>query len=145
MRSTKLKAALAAAGICTFPAIAVQAQTSSPTGAADVRLEEIMVTGSRVITSGNEAPTPVTVITPEAVMATKPATLYANFSEMPVLTGSRGVWATRYLSVGGAPPRAGHRHCRPLSVQRRRLGRHSCLTLCPLARRRPLIPARNDP
>lgn len=108
MRSTKLKAAIAAAGICTFPGLAVQAQTNTPVGAADLRLEEITVTGSRVITSGNDAPTPVTVISPEAVMATKPATLYENLTDMPVFSGSRGASngpvTTSPNAAGGSQP-----------------------------------------
>ena len=58
--------------------------------ASDTELTEVTVTGSRVILNGNDAPTPVSVITPEQVLATKPANLYENLAEMPVFSGSRG-------------------------------------------------------
>ena len=50
----------------------------------------ITVTGSRVITNGNNAPTPLTVIAPEQMLATKPTTVYETLVDMPAFSGSRG-------------------------------------------------------
>ncbi len=86
MRSNLLKAAVAA-GACTFTAMAAHAQTQP---GVELELDEIVITGSRVITNGNDAPTPVTVISPEQVLATKPTNIYENLTEMPVFSGSRG-------------------------------------------------------
>jgi iron complex outermembrane recepter protein len=90
--SSAVRASLAAAGASTWVAMAAQAQapsTAQPAAAED-QLEEVFVTGSRVITNGNDAPTPVTVVTPEQVLATKPTNLYENLVDMPVFSGSRG-------------------------------------------------------
>lgn len=84
-----------AAGILIASAPAVKAQTSPaeapPASTAAMQsLTEVTVTGSRIITNGNDAPTPVTVITPDQVLATQPTTLYQNLTDMPVFSGSRG-------------------------------------------------------
>jgi iron complex outermembrane receptor protein len=86
MQWNVLRAVLAAAGVCAL-ATAAQAQT---TASQTEELAEITITGSRVIANGNDAPTPVTVMTPEQVLATKPTTLYDNLIDMPVFSGSRG-------------------------------------------------------
>ena len=89
MRSTMFKAALLASA--AIQAAAAAAQTPVPAArpsASDI--SEIVVTGSRVITNGNNAPTPVTVLTPESVLVTKPTNIYENLSDLPVFSGSRG-------------------------------------------------------
>ncbi len=107
-----LRAALAAAGACTFTAMTVQAQTASTANAESaapgLQLEEVTITGSRIITNGNDAPTPVTVITPEQILATKPTTLYENLVDMPVFSGSRG--------ASNGPPEGGSNGQTGLSV-----------------------------
>ncbi len=92
MSSAALRTALATVGASTWVAMAAQAQTTSTAqpAASELQLEEITITGSRVITNGNDAPTPITVITPEQVLATKPTNLYENLIDMPVFSGSRG-------------------------------------------------------
>jgi iron complex outermembrane recepter protein len=89
MRSIKFNVALAGAGAGMLAAMTAQAQTAAP-AAAEAELTEITITGSRVITNGNDAPTPVTVIAPEEVLVTKPSSLYENLADMPVFSGSRG-------------------------------------------------------
>jgi outer membrane cobalamin receptor len=70
------------------------AGAQSPAGAAqavaDDDLEEVVVTGSRVITNGNDSPTPVTVVTIEDIQATRPTTVYEGLLDMPQFGGSRG-------------------------------------------------------
>lgn len=84
-----LRAALVAAGLLSFTASAY-AQTAATSAGNDENLEEITVTGSRVIANGNDAPTPVTVLRPDDVLTTKPTTLYENLVDLPVFSGSRG-------------------------------------------------------
>ncbi len=105
MRSTRSKAALAATGTCTLVAMGVNAQEQTPVQQA---LEQVVVTGSRIIIDGMDAPTPVTVVTAEQVLATKPTSLYENLSDMPVFSGSRGASNGPVTSspnaAGGAQP-----------------------------------------
>lgn len=90
MKSFILRAVLYAAGACAFVAIPAQAQTDGDQ--SDERMEEVVVTvsGSRIITNGNNAPTPVMVLTPDQLLAAKPTTLYENLVDMPQFSGSRG-------------------------------------------------------
>jgi iron complex outermembrane recepter protein len=93
MRSTKSKAALLAAGTTMLVAVGVQAQTP-PVAAESDELVEVTVTGSRVIANGNDAPTPIAVITPSEVLATRPTTIFENLADLPMFSGSRGVTNT---------------------------------------------------
>lgn len=52
--------------------------------------EEIIVTGSRVITNGNNSPTPVTVVTTEALQAAHASTVFQAILDVPAFAGSRG-------------------------------------------------------
>ena len=56
---------------------------------ADPQLEEIVITGSRVITNGNDSPTPVTVVTTEELTSVRPGNLAEALNDMPVFAGSR--------------------------------------------------------
>jgi outer membrane receptor protein involved in Fe transport len=75
-------AALASAAL-SGPAFAQQATSNDS-------LDEVTVTGSRIITDGNDAPTPVTVVTLDALKATTPTTVFGELSELPAFTVSRG-------------------------------------------------------
>jgi iron complex outermembrane receptor protein len=95
MRSTVWrKTALGVAGAFTLNAIAVQAQTpgsvNRDAAAASEAVETITVTGSRIITNGNEAPTPVTVVDPEQLRITRPTSVFDNLSTLPMFSGSFG-------------------------------------------------------
>ena len=74
--------------------VAFAAITVANLGAAQAQtiqaVDEVVVTGSRVITNGNNAPTPLTVINPAQALATAPTTLYDNLAQMPEFSGSRG-------------------------------------------------------
>jgi hypothetical protein len=95
MRSTLLKPALAAASALILASTAVRAQTHSParvstdTGAS-VEVTEITITGSRIITNGNDAPTPVTVVNPDQLATTRPTTVFENLASLPMFSGSLG-------------------------------------------------------
>jgi outer membrane receptor protein involved in Fe transport len=85
MKSTLLMgAALATVATINLGTVA-HAQTAAATSS-----EEITVTGSRVITNGNGSPTPLTVVTPDQLLTTKPTTVYQNLVDLPAFAGSRG-------------------------------------------------------
>lgn len=52
--------------------------------------EEIVVTGSRVVTNGNNSPTPVTVVTIAELAATRPTTVFEALLDLPVFANSGG-------------------------------------------------------
>ncbi len=66
------------------------AWTANAQTAGDIPLEEVVVTGSRVINNGNDSPTPVTVVTVEEIQATRPTTVFEGLLDMPAFAGSRG-------------------------------------------------------
>jgi iron complex outermembrane receptor protein len=63
---------------------------AAPASAQTEEVAEVVVTGSRIITNGNDSPTPVTVVTTEELTAVRPGNLAESLSDMPVFTGSRG-------------------------------------------------------
>src|SRR5688572_12588435 len=75
-------------------AVAGASLLSVATHAQDVEgsggLEEVLVTGSRVITNGDDSPTPVTVVSTEEILAVQPGTLADALNVLPVFSGSRG-------------------------------------------------------
>ncbi len=60
------------------------AQTASP------ELEEVVVTGSRVIQNGDASPSPTTIISTEEVLTAQPGQLNDALQILPVFAGSRG-------------------------------------------------------
>ena len=87
-------ALLAGAGALAVTAANAQA----PAGGEE--LTEVVVTGSRVITNGNDSPTPVTVVTVEDIQAVHPATPYEGLLDMPQFGGSKGVSASNPGGTG---------------------------------------------
>jgi outer membrane receptor protein involved in Fe transport len=80
-----------------FAATAI-AQSAAP--APNEELAEVMVTGSRVITNGNDSPTPVTVISVEEMEAIHPSSVADQLNDMPQFSGSRS--PTSNSSAGSA-------------------------------------------
>jgi outer membrane receptor protein involved in Fe transport len=68
------------------------AQTAAAQGgqAAGQQVTEVVVTGSRVITNGNNSPTPVTVVPVDEVLRMQPTTVAEALNTLPVFSGSRG-------------------------------------------------------
>src|SRR3954469_12269424 len=81
---------------CSVAAIiAATALASSPVRAADAAqtaqapaVEEIVVTGSRIVRNGYEAPTPVTVVGIEQLQDTAKTNIADALNEMPIFQGS---------------------------------------------------------
>ncbi|MBN8814346.1 MAG: TonB-dependent receptor [Sphingomonas sp.] len=69
-----------------------QANPTPPPGSPD-----IVVTGSRAITNGSAAPTPLTVVTSDQLVAASPGNLAEGLGQLPVFRGS-----TRSSSAGSA-------------------------------------------
>lgn len=92
MKKSLLTAASAAALALVVPTVS-QAQTEPPatTAAPAEEIEDVIVTGSRVIRNGNDAPTPITVVTAEELLTTKPTTVFENLADLPMFAGSMGV------------------------------------------------------
>ena len=78
-------------GAATAPAPAAAATASEPNDGEKQDLARVVVTGSRVISTGDSSPSPVTVIRTEDLLASKPgATLAEALNTLPVFAGSRG-------------------------------------------------------
>jgi len=67
--------------------LALAVAASSSAFAQGTATEEVVVTGSRVITNGNDSPTPLTVISTQDITATAPATVFDGLQALPVFDG----------------------------------------------------------
>ncbi|MEO6153142.1 MAG: TonB-dependent receptor [Croceibacterium sp.] len=85
--SVRFRAACSAAVVALVPAVA-SAQSAAPVTAPPASDEEIVVTGSRVITDGFAAPTPVTVVTAEQMRQTAPNSLGDAINQLPQFKSS---------------------------------------------------------
>jgi outer membrane receptor protein involved in Fe transport len=54
------------------------------------QVEEVVVTGSRVIANGNDMPTPVTIVAPQDLTAATPSTVMEAIQQLPVFSGGTG-------------------------------------------------------
>jgi outer membrane receptor protein involved in Fe transport len=61
-----------------------------------------VVTGSRIITNGNNMPTPVTVVSTESMQTVQPTTLSDNLNYLPEFNGSQTQTARPINAFGGA-------------------------------------------
>jgi outer membrane receptor protein involved in Fe transport len=81
---------LALVGALLF--VTAHAADNSAAGAASSEeLSEVVVTGSRVITNGNDSPTPVTVLSTDEFLKLQPTTVTEAVNLMPALQGSQNV------------------------------------------------------
>jgi iron complex outermembrane receptor protein len=80
-------------------AVPAVAQTDNPepplagdaVAAADTKVQAVVITGSRVIRNGDTSPSPVTVMSADDLLTSKPgATLAEALNTLPVFAGSRG-------------------------------------------------------
>ncbi len=87
---------LAAILVSAPGAYAADAQTAQAPS-----VEEIVVTGSRVVRDGYEAPTPVSVVGVEALQNTATSNLADTINQLPVLQGSSTPATTATLTTSG--------------------------------------------
>ncbi|MBU3077385.1 TonB-dependent receptor domain-containing protein [Sphingomonas quercus] len=67
---------------------AVQSGVPAPAPAADASAAgEIVVTGSRVVSNGNQAPTPVTVVSTQRLLETTPSSISDGLNQLPQFAG----------------------------------------------------------
>src|SRR4051812_36841646 len=64
------------------------AAQSPPPQQAQTNVEEIVVTGTRIVRDGYEAPTPLTVVGPEAIESAARSNIIELVTAMPSLSGS---------------------------------------------------------
>lgn len=112
--------ALAAAWIFSPAAAAAQTASQPPergkTETEPAQVEEIVVTGSRVIQDGTRAPTPVTVLSSEQLQLAAPGPLGEALNQAPVFRGSNGATTGGVASTG--PLSGSFLNLRNLGVQR---------------------------
>lgn len=91
------------AGISLAALSVGHAQTATPEPAPDAApIEAITITGTRVASNGNSAPTPVTMVSVQELQATHPSTLFEALLDQPVFAGSRGAMSSVPGSAGGS-------------------------------------------
>ncbi len=83
----------------SFSAMA-QAQVDSDDSDDDDR---IVVTGSRIVTDGSQAPTPVTVVATDALAEIAPSNIADGLNELPQFSGSTNQNAGGTFNAGSAP------------------------------------------
>jgi iron complex outermembrane receptor protein len=91
MKMSLFMTASAATLAIAMPSIAFAQASQDPQGGPVSQVGEVVVTGSRVIRNGNDAPTPITVISVEELTATKPSSVFENLADLPMFSGSMGV------------------------------------------------------
>ena len=88
MRSINFATAL----LCGASTLAIVSSANAQTaasGRAATAVEEVVVTGSRVIQNGNNMPTPVTVVGMEDALRIRPSTVADTLNDLPQFSGSR--------------------------------------------------------
>ena len=94
-------------GICATASLSSTACAQGAAAAnASPELEEVVVTGSRVITNGNDSPTPVTVVSMNQLMAANPTGLSQALQQLPALLaspnqGGQGPGVTAVINLRG--------------------------------------------
>jgi len=79
---------LAGVSALAFGSLA-HAEASADTAPAAEQVEEVVVTGSRVIQNGNAMPTPVTVVSAEQLLKNTPTNVIDALTNLPVFAGGR--------------------------------------------------------
>ncbi len=111
MRSSRIALAICA-GVSTLGAQAI-AQTTST--APEQELTEIVVTGSRIVRNGNNAPTPVTVANVEQLAVATPTNIPDALNKLPAFNSSRSA-AT--LGNGANPNQGNYLNLRAFGFNR---------------------------
>ena len=78
----------AAALIVASASSSVSAQTPAPAQTAQAEVEEVVVTATRIVRDGYEAPTPTTVLSAESLSDNAPTNIADYVNTLPSLAGS---------------------------------------------------------
>jgi outer membrane receptor protein involved in Fe transport len=126
MKANALSVALlAGAGVVGFNSLAVAQAAGAGQAAVAESLEEVVVTGSRVITNGNASPTPVTVVDAQELLTANPGTIAQALNNLPVFSGSNGQTSNPNPGIGAGGGGNGAR----ASLNLRNLGEARTLVL----------------
>ncbi len=89
-KGSRLKFIMSTTALSTAIAVVagpVMAQSAKPQNASET-VEEVVVTGSRIVREGYEAPTPLTVVGAEQLQASASPNLMGYLADLPALAGS---------------------------------------------------------
>jgi iron complex outermembrane receptor protein len=123
MKTNRLVTALlcsAAMSAVSSAALAQSAQTAEPQADDAAAVQDVVVTGSRVIRNGNNSPSPVTVVQTEELLNLQPTTITDALNNLPVFQGSRGQFSNPNTTglYGGGNPASNQLNLRNLGSQR---------------------------
>ena len=101
-RRTVRLLALSSTSALTLAASLVQAQAQTPAPqAAQAPVEEVVITGSRIVRDGYEAPTPVTVVGAEQLQEQAKANVFDAVANLPAFSGNTNLATTNSnISMG---------------------------------------------
>lgn len=85
-----LSATASVAVLIALLPVAAQAQSGEPTVPEVVSVDEVVITGSRLIRDGSQAPTPVTVLSQDALTSSQPASIAEGLKVLPQFQNSSG-------------------------------------------------------
>src|SRR5690349_12639700 len=91
-----------AIGAATCSVLMSNGALAQSAGREDTQPEEVLVTGSRIVSNGNAQPTPVTVVSADQLDAISPKGIADALIQLPSFSGSNS------RSSGGAAANAGH-------------------------------------
>ena len=121
---TLVAASLAGASALAYHAGAVAAAADADAAGGET-LAEVVVTGSRIITNGNNSPTPVTVVDAQQMLSVNPGTISDALNILPVFSGSNGSVSNPNAGIGAGGGGNGARS----SLNLRNLGEARTLVL----------------
>jgi len=113
MKTRRILLASASCAIALAMFDAAQAQQAAP---AD-QVENVTVTGSRVITNGNDSPTPVTIVTADQLLAAHPTTVFEALTDLPVFASNISA-LTAPKGGSGSPPNVSVLNLRDIGAAR---------------------------
>jgi outer membrane receptor protein involved in Fe transport len=67
---------------------------------APAQVEEVVVTGSRLVANGNDMPTPVTVVAPQELTTAAPNSIFDGLAYLPEFAGGRSPQGNPFTSAG---------------------------------------------
>lgn len=86
--------------LCGTSAFALAVLPIMGSASAQEEIEQIVVTGSRVITDGRSAPTPVTVMSAETLLQKAPQSVADALAQLPAFSGTETAGSTRGTGSG---------------------------------------------
>src|SRR5580698_7921756 len=76
-------------GVSAIALAGMGAAQAQQTAAAAPEPEQIVVTGSRIISNGNDMPTPVTIVSTDELLQSVPKSVMDALTDLPIFDGGR--------------------------------------------------------